>query len=131
MMRTISIDEARQKVKDGVLPSGSLKIPQKPEEEEREIEVIQQAIADLKQSLERTSMTNTQQMSTAVAQVTHAVMAFSDAIAQLGGDQSAALKLLAQAMQQEEREEEIKEWTFRVTERDDRDNIVAFKATRG
>jgi ABC-type transporter Mla subunit MlaD len=130
MMRTISIDEARQKVKEGVLPSGSLKIPQKPEEETKEIEVIQKAVADLKDSLERTSLTNTQQVSTAMNQVTYAVMQFSDALGQLGGDQAEALKLIAQAMQQEEREE-VNEWTFRVTERDDRDNIVAFKATRG
>lgn len=69
-------------------------------------------------------------LSAALSQVSHAVASFSVAVEQLGGDQAEALKLIASAMQPVNANQ-TNEWTFRVTERDDRDNIVAFKAVRG
>lgn len=123
MMKTISIDEARQM---GARP----KIPEKVEDEAAEIEVVKQAIKDLQTSLERTSLLGTHQVSTAMAQVTHAISSFSVAVEQLGGDNAEALRVLTQALQPKP-VEEVKEWTFTVTKRDDHDNIVSFKAVKG
>lgn len=125
MMRTISINEARQL---GAQPKAPVR--QETENEAAEIEVVKQAIKDLQNSLERTSALSGQQVATALAQVTHAVASFSVAVEQVNADNVQALQVLSQALQPQP-VEEIKEWTFTVTKRDDNDNIVSFKAVKG
>lgn len=123
-MKTISIDEAR---KLGIRP----KIPLKPADEVAEGAVVKQAIKDLQDSLERASLQSGQQVAAALAQVTHAISSFSVAVEQVGeqgGDHAQALRVLSEALRPQH---EVKEWTFTVTKRDDRDNIVSFKAVKG
>ena len=119
MMKTISINEARQ--------AGVKVTPPKVENEAKEIEVVKQAINELKTSLERAHLLSGQQVTTALAQVSYAINSFSTAVEQL--DQTAALSALTAALS--DKPAEVKEWTFTVTKRDDNDNIVSFKAVKG
>ncbi len=120
-MKTISIDEAR---KLGVV----MDTPQvKKDGEASEIEVVKQAVNELKTSLEQISTLNGKQVTAALAQVAHAVTTFSATVEQL--DQREALGALTKALGT--KPDEVKEWTFTVTKRDERDNIVTFKAVKG